>query len=387
MLTLPITGYAVCNALGMNSAETLDNLRAGRSGVRPCEEFDGAPCGSVPQPLPPLPAKFSQYDNRICRLASVAIEELGGSLNRALQRWSAERVAIVLGSSTAGMDVMERSFTADQRTGSTTFDYYMEPRNLYSGLTAFIRRRTGIRGPAYVISTSCSSGAKTFGAARRLIMADIADAVLIGGVDALCQTTVRGFRSLGILSQAPCRPFGKDRDGINVGEGAALFLLERTGEGPVRLVGVGESSDGYHMSAPDPEGRGAIGAMQSALQQAGLKASDIDHINAHATGTPINDRVESRAIGSLFADQVPVAATKGYTGHALGAAGAIEAFFSIIAIEHAYLPLSVGSDPLDPELDIRVTQRSESKPCRFVLSNSFAFGGSNISLIFGGPNE
>jgi 3-oxoacyl-[acyl-carrier-protein] synthase I len=386
MLALPITAYATCNALGMTSAETLNNLRAGRSAIRPYEEFQGAPCGMAPQPLPALPTELEQYDNRNCRLAAIAIEELGSALRRALQRWGRDRMAIVLGSSTAGMDVMEQNYAADQQAGVVTRDYLLQARHFYTSLISLIRCLSGIQGPAYVISTSCSSGAKSFGSARRLITAGAVDAVLVGGVDALCQTTVRGFRSLGILSQKPCRPFGMDRDGISIGEGAALFLVEREGDGPVRLLGVGESSDAYHMSAPDPEGRGAISAMRSALQQAGLAPSDINHINAHGTGTPINDQVESLAITSLFSDRVPVAATKGYTGHALGAAGAIEAVFSIMAIEHGYLPQSIGSNPIDPAITIRVTHQAESTPCRFVLSNSFAFGGSNASVVFGSPN-
>ncbi len=213
--------------------------------------------------------------------------------------------------------------------------------------------------------------------------AGVADAVLVGGIDSLTRMTLQGFHSLGILSSTPCRPFGAERDGINIGEGAAFLLMEREGDSEVAVLGVGESADAYRMSSPEPTGRGAREAMERALAQAGLEPTDIDHINAHGTATKLNDEAEARAIEALFGDRVPVSSTKGYTGHLLGGAGGTEAVFAVHAILSGRLPATLGCDPLDPEVRIRVQRDAAEARVRRVLSNSFAFGGSNVSVLIG----
>jgi 3-oxoacyl-[acyl-carrier-protein] synthase-1 len=215
------------------------------------------------------------------------------------------------------------------------------------------------------------------------VHAGLVDAALVGGVDALCEMTVRGFRSLGVLAEQPCRPFAAARPGINIGEGAALFLLERGAEAELALLGTGESADAHHMTAPDPTGAGAEQAMRAALDAAGLDANEIDLINAHGTGTTQGDTAEAAAIARVFGARVPVVSTKGYTGHALGAAGAVEAALGLITIEHGFAPESLGANPIDPELPIAVLQARRPGAFRRVLSNSFAFGGSNVSVILG----
>ena len=249
-----------------------------------------------------------------------------------------------------------------------------------------LRRVTGIGGPCFAVSTACSASAKAVGCAQRLLATNTADAVVVGGVDALSQTTLRGFHSLQILSPVFCRPFSRERRGINIGEGAAYLLLEREGDAAVRLLGVGESSDAHHMSAPDPTSEGARTAMAAALAQGGRSPDDVDYINAHSPGTRLNDLSEGLAVTSLFGARVPIASTKGYTGHLLGAGGATEAVFSIVAIEQGWIPRSVGADPVDADLGLQVPTARLDRPCRQVLSNSFAFGGSNVSLLFGGGN-
>ena len=212
------------------------------------------------------------------------------------------------------------------------------------------------------------------------------DAVLVGGADSLCQITLRGFQSLGLLSREPTRPFSRERRGINIGEGAAFALIERSGEGP-RLLGAGESSDAHHMTTPDPEGRGAQSAMQAAISDAGVSTGDIDYVNAHGTGTAFNDAMESRAIRATLgaaADPI-VVSTKGYVGHTLGAAGAIEAVFVLESLRNGWIPASIGAEPLDPEIGLNVATRTTETDVRLALSNSFAFGGSNVSLVFGAP--
>jgi 3-oxoacyl-[acyl-carrier-protein] synthase-1 len=239
-----------------------------------------------------------------------------------------------------------------------------------------------------VVSSACSSSGKVHASAARLIRAGIADAVIVGGADSLCRMTLHGFRGLGILSETACRPFARGRTGINIGEGAALMLVERDAahqERAVHLLGVGESSDAYNMSSPEPQGRGAREAMERAMEQAGLRREDIDHINAHATATAQNDIAESTAIAALFGDRVPVVSTKGYVGHLLGAAGGTEAVFAIHAVLSGRMPRSLGSEELDPEIRIAVAADGGEKQIRRVLSNSFAFGGSNVCLAIGEP--
>jgi 3-oxoacyl-[acyl-carrier-protein] synthase-1 len=247
---------------------------------------------------------------------------------------------------------------------------------------------TGAIGPSFVVSTACSSSAKVFGDARRLIATGLCDAVVVGGVDTLAHITLRGFHGLEVLSASPCRPFSRERTGINIGEGAAFVLLERPGPdvaaiGDVHLLGVGESSDAHHMTAPHPEGLGARLAMMRALDQAKIPATEIDQINAHATATRLNDASEGRAIRELLGERVKVVATKGYTGHMLGAAGATEAVFIVDGLARGRVPASRGAEPLDETIGVDVSLRAEPFDGRFGLSNSFAFGGSNVSLLFG----
>jgi 3-oxoacyl-[acyl-carrier-protein] synthase-1 len=271
-------------------------------------------------------------------------------------------------------------------------EFTLERQHALYATVEIVRTLTGVRGPGYVVSTACSSSGKVFASAKRLLQAGIVDAVLVGGIDSLCKLTVRGFASLEVLSPDPCRPFSSERRGINIGEGGALLLLERPGtEGiGVDLLGVGESSDAHHMTAPHPAGLGARVAMERALTRAGVAIEEIDQINVHGTGTSMNDETESRAIRDLYSlqlggvpDTLSVVATKGYTGHMLGAAGATEAVFVAATIERGELPGSVGSDPVDASLQVPVELVRRRRATRRVLSNSLAFGGSNVSVLLG----
>jgi 3-oxoacyl-[acyl-carrier-protein] synthase-1 len=261
-----------------------------------------------------------------------------------------------------------------------TYDF--QSQHALDGILEVIRVRTGTRGPAFVVSTACSSSGKVFGSAQRLLASGVADAALVGGVDTLCQTTLRGFASLDALSSRPCRPFSSARDGTSLGEGAAFILLEREGDGPARLVGVGESSDAHHMSHPHPEGLGAVLAMSAALRAGAVEPSEIDYVNAHGTGTKVNDAVEARAIAEVLGSETPVTSTKGFTGHLLGAAGATEAVFSLFTLESGVAPASLGATPLDPAVSVRVLTTATRGRFRRVLSNSFGFGGSNVAIVF-----
>lgn len=398
MQPIPITAVALCNGMGESTAAVLAALRAGQSGLGPCPEAllgdltfgpDDAPIvGAMRAPLPPLPAALAgPWDTRQARIFAVALAELQAPLARARARWGADRIAVVLGTSTGGIAASERAFAhAQAHGGALPPDYGVEASHALDAVLHLARvLGGGLGGPGLVLSTACSSSAKVFATAQRLLACGLCDAALVGGVDSLCALTLRGFAGLEVLSRAPCRPFSRERAGINIGEGAALLLLERTGEGPARLLAVGESSDAYHMTSPHPEGLGARLAMERALAAAGLGADAVDHVNAHGTGTRQNDSMESAAIRGVFGAGVAVVATKGYTGHMLGAAGATEVAFVVDAIAGGYLPAGVGADPLDDTLGVDVVTARRERRTRAALSNSFAFGGSNVSVLVGAP--
>jgi 3-oxoacyl-[acyl-carrier-protein] synthase-1 len=251
----------------------------------------------------------------------------------------------------------------------------------------FVQRYLDLRGPAVVVSSACSTTCKVFGNAARMIAAGVCDAAIVGGADSLCLTTLYGFHSLGLVSEAPCRPFDPQRNGISIGEGAGFALLEKaTGQengDAVLLLGVGESSDAYHMSTPHPEGLGARLAMERALAAAELAPGSIDYINLHGTASKTNDAAEDRAICDLFGTDTPCSSTKGWTGHTLGAAGITEAIISALSIRHGLLPGSLHTRSVDPALNSRYLIENKSARVDRVMSNSFGFGGSNCSVILG----
>jgi 3-oxoacyl-[acyl-carrier-protein] synthase-1 len=387
-VAFPITAYALRNALGSDTPRVVAALRRGQTGLGPCPltvPFETV-CGALPDSLEKLPPAMEEFDSRQARILGGLLRELEEPLAAARRRWGASRVGVALGTSTAGIAETERAYAEFKRSGHLPSGYDFSRQHMPDAMTAIVRGIAGLSGPGVVVSTACSSSAKVFGVARRWLKSEICDAVLVGGVDTLCQITLRGFRSLELLASQACRPFARDRAGMNIGEGGALLLLEREGEGPAWLLGVGETSDAYHMTAPQPEGIGAVAAMTEALRQADLDVEDIDQINAHGTATQLNDAVEGAAIARLFGDRVPVVSTKGYTGHMLGAAGVTEAGFSVAAIEHGFVPASLGADRPDPALRIQIAHRRIDRPVRAILSNSFAFGGSNTTLALGaGP--
>lgn len=386
---LPITAFALTNCLGASTQEVLDNLFAGNCGLSPCKwplPFTTW-AGEAKGELAALPESEKAYDSRAARLLARPLSEMTGAIAHALKTWGSHRVGIVLGTSTGGIAETEAAAEAFRETGAVPSSFDFDRQHAFGGLVEFARTRTGIQGPAYAVSTACSSSGKVLACAQRLIMSGICDAVLVGGSDSLCQTTLRGFGSLEVVSSQPCRPFCAERNGLNIGEGAALLLVEREAtdgaKAQAKLLGVGESSDAWHMSHPHPEGVGAIAAMRQALDQAGLTPSDVDHVNAHGTGTNANDEVEGKAIQSLLGSGVPVVSTKAYTGHMLGAGGASEAIFAIAAIQRGVVPMALRAHPLDSAFSIFVPEAPVARDLNVVLSNSFAFGGSNVCVAIG----
>jgi len=384
---LCVTGYAVLTALGGSRAEHLAALAAGRTGLGPSPvpvPFETA-VGAVATALPELPAALKPWSTRLARMTAYLLQEIDEPLRLARQRWRPERIGIVIGTSTAGAESTERAYRAFVEHGRFPERYDFLRQHTFGAVLHVVAELSGARGPAWVVSTACTSSAKPFASAARLMAAGIVDAAIVGGIDTLCAMTLMGFESLQALDRAPCRPFHRDRAGVSIGEGGALALVERRGDARVLIEGVGETSDSYHISAPHPEGLGARSAMCEALAQAGCRPEDVDHVNAHGTGTRLNDTGEAKAIRAVFADPIPVVSTKGFTGHTLGAAGAVEFAFSAYAIEEGWVPPSLHADPLDPEIQLNVPNRVVHGRFRRVVSNSFAFGGNNVSLLVGAP--
>lgn len=386
---LSVTRYTGVNCLGSGVAAWRARLARGESGLEPCAFEDvrlRTWIGMVADLDAPVPAPFADYDCRNNRLAEAGLQADGfeGAVAAARERLGAARIAVVMGTSTSGVLSTERAYQhRDAATGALPADFrYAGTQNNYS-LAGYVRARLALRGPAHVISTACSSSAKVFASAARMIACGLADAAVLGGVDSLCLTTLYGFNALELLSPEPCRPFDLGRTGISIGEGAGFALLERGADAPLFLAGWGESADAYHMSTPHPEGLGARLAMQRALDSAGLAAADIGYVNAHATASRTNDAAEGQAIAAVLGAAVPCSGTKGATGHLLGAAGITEAIVTLEALAHGFLPGTPNTAQPDPAAACRVLIEGERAAPRYALTNSFGFGGNNCSLVFG----
>jgi 3-oxoacyl-[acyl-carrier-protein] synthase-1 len=387
-----ITDYTLVSALGHGREPTLAALRSGRTGLAR-RDFETATLGTWlgvvdDADAAALPAALSSHDCRNNRLAYLGLlaDGFGDSVRRAAQRWGAARVGVFLGTSTSGILQTEVAYRhRDPTTGALPPSlHYAHTHNTYS-VAGFVRAALALQGPAHVVSTACSSSAKVFATAARMIEAGWVDAAVVGGVDSLCMTTLYGFKSLELLSADICRPWDQRRDGLSLGEAAGFALLERSSTGVVQawLLGAGESSDGHHMSSPHPEGAGAAAAMRAALAQAGMAASDLDYLNLHGTGTPGNDAAEDQAVAAVFGNQVPCSSTKGYTGHTLGAAGGVEAAVAMLALQHGFMPAGLHAEQPDPALQCQYLHTPREQSLRTVASNSFGFGGSNACLVFG----
>ncbi len=341
--------------------------------------------GEVQASLPDmgdLPLPMRSRNNALLRLAYAQIR---GAVDAAIAEYGAPRVAVIVGTSTSGIAEAEQAMPARLAQGQWPEPFHYGQQEI-GAPSRFIAHESGARGPAWTLSTACSSSAKALASAARLLRAGIVDAVIAGGADSLCAFTIGGFSALEAVSAERCNPFSRQRRGINIGEGAALFLLTRK-PGPVRLAGWGESSDAHHISAPEPQGAGAIIAIQEALQRAEIRATDVDYVNLHGTATQQNDAMESRAMAAVFDGAVPASSTKPLTGHALGAAGAIEAglcWLSLAQNPENRLPphwWDGEADPELPSLTLVAPGQCAPRPLRYALSTSFAFGGSNAALL------
>ncbi|WP_136069319.1 beta-ketoacyl-ACP synthase [Modicisalibacter radicis] len=373
----------VCS-LGDDNERIVEALFAGRRGLAVSDAFTpgrALPLGRVETALGDTAGWPADHLSRNNRLLALALARLGESLDAALARYPRDRIGVVIGTSTSGIGETEAALATAGREAPLPDDFRYARQEL-GAPARFVAERLGLTGPVYALSTACSSSARALASARRLLLSGECDAVIAGGGDSLCRLTVNGFASLEAVSDHPCLPFSVNRDGINLGEAAALFVV--TAEpGGIQLTGVGESADAYHISAPRPDGSGALAAMRGALAQAGLAPHQVDYLNLHGTGTPHNDRMEALAVNALFDGSPPASSTKALTGHTLGAAGALEAAFCWLALERGRLPRHVYDGAYDPELAplALVGDDAPARPPCHALSNSFAFGGNNASLL------
>jgi 3-oxoacyl-[acyl-carrier-protein] synthase-1 len=387
---LAVSAYTMVNALGLGIDATANALLSGSTGLRPCDFEDadlptwiGRVDSLEDAPVTGALATYDCRNNRLARL-TLAQDDFEHAVMLARARYSPRRIGVFVGTSTAGILETERAYRQHAETGALSRISYRHTHDIYS-VADFTRAYLDLQGPAAGISTACSSSAKVFASAYRYMRAGLCDAAIVGGVDSLCLTTLYGFHSLELTSASPCRPWDAGRDGLSIGEAGGFALLEWPTATPsgVALIGYGESSDAYHMSAAHPEGEGAVLAMRQALDNAGLNPARIDYVNLHGTATASNDAAEDRAILRVFGDSTPCSSTKGWTGHSLGAAGITEALIACLCIERGFLPTTLNLWQRDPTLGANILRETRARPVQHAMSNSFGFGGSNCSLLFG----
>jgi len=392
-LTMPafVHAYTLTSALGRGRAATRDALVDERSGLRRepfagdvLDTWIGTVAGLEAIELPPAREGYACRSNRLAEVA-LCQDGFADAVAEVRDRFGAHRVGLYVGTSSAGILEVELGYRArDPRTGALPAGLrYRESMNLYSP-AAYLRERLGLSGPSVVVSAACASSAKAFAAGARALSAGVCDAAIVGGIEALCLTTLYGFRSLELLSTRPCRPCDAQRDGISLGEAAGYALLTREpSRSGLALLGYGESADAHHLSTPHPQGVGAAIAMREALRRADLPGEAIDYVNLHGTGTRTNDVAEDAALRGVLGDATPRSSTKGWTGHTLGAAGVTEAVITLIAIENGIVPGTLNCTEVDPAIRGRVERRTRAGQVERALSNSFGFGGSNCALLLG----
>ncbi len=388
MKPLRITAFTASSAAGIGVSATLEALRSRHSGlmrndfgVEPVKTYIGRVKGVEDAPLP---GHLQQWDCRNSRLAWLGLNQ-DGFLTAAMdarKRYGNTRVAIVFGTSTSSIGATEEAYANLDDAGG--FPAHLRNPLIHTPHSTgdFLQHALGLQGICVTVATACSSSAKIFAQAQRLIRNGLADAVIVGGTDSLCGSVLFGFNSLELVSAEPCKPFDAMRSGINLGEASGFALLEREGDGPT-LLGCGESSDAFHMSSPHPEGLGARKAIDDALTSAGLAAEAVDYINLHGTASRKNDEVEAKVIAGLFTDRTLASSTKGWTGHTLGAAGILESVITLLALESSMAPGTLNTSHLDPVCGPQILTKNSDAALRTGMSLSFGFGGSNCALLFG----
>ncbi len=390
MIPLAVTAFTATSAVGNGAAAHAAALRGGRSGLRrndfttqALDTWIGRVAGLEEADWP---GPFARFDCRNNRLAWLGLQQDGlqAAIAGAIRRHGAARIALLLGTSTSSIGATEEAYARLDADGNFPADLRRPEVHTPHSLGTFLAHALGIEGPCVTVATACSSSAKVFAQAERLLRLGIADAALVGGVDTLCGSVLFGFNSLELVAHEPCRPFDVARSGISLGEAAGFVLLERDTDAPAWLVGHGESSDAHHMSSPHPQGLGARLAIGDALARAGIAPGAVDYLNLHGTASRKNDEVEATLIAELFPATVAASSTKGWTGHTLGAAGIVEAVICLLAMREGFRPGTLNTTALDPCCGPQLRLQGESAPVRVAMTQSFGFGGNNCVLVFAG---
>lgn len=389
MTPLAISAYTATSALGRGLQAHADALAASRGGLVP-NDFSTAPldcwigrvAGVEDEPLPP---ELAEWDCRNNRLAWIALRQdaFADAVRAARERYGSARIAVLLGTSTASIGATEEGYRRLDH-GNMPADLHRPVLHTPHSLASFVAAAFELDGPCLTVATACSSSAKVFANAERMIRLGLIDAAIVGGTDSLCDSVLFGFNSLELVSPEPCRPFDAGRSGISIGEAAGFAILERieaAKDAPL-LIGYGEASDAHHMSTPHPEGLGAELALRDALARAGIEPGDVDYINLHGTASQKNDEVEAALVARTFPATTRASSTKGFTGHTLGAAGVLEAAITLLAMRERQVPANLGATTPDPLCGPQMAWRPEPAEIRIALSNSFGFGGNNACLAF-----
>lgn len=384
-----LNDMGMISPLGKTKFESFENLLAGdRSGLVMSNEYSSHPVfvGEVTTVLPEIDQNYSVYRCKNNQLLLAALSQIQSTVDQMIEQYGSERIGIVIGTSTSGVKNTEEAIHSMEIGKGIPEKFHYKQQQLAAGAD-FLAHHLKILGPAFAVSTACSSSGRAFVSARRLIELGLCDAVIVGGADSLCRFTVHGFDALESVSKERCKPFGKTRDGINLSEASALFVMSKQ-EANIRLAGIGSSTDAYHFSAPDPEGKSVKLAMQKAMAQANIKPNEISYINLHGTATILNDAMESQSVYDVFGDLIPVSSTKGMTGHALGAAASLEIGFCWMLLsdmdKHGTLPANINEDEIDhalPSLNFVKQGQVSKQALKSCMSNSFAFGGNNVSVV------
>ena len=381
--------YQSTSAAGNNLAELREAIRLQKSGLR-VNDFPRSDLNTWIGRVDGVEdIDLGEWQSRNNALAHLGYSQgtIQDNVEKLKQRFSSNRIGVVMGSSTSSIDRTETAYTDLNADGLLKPNYQQELVHNPHAPSLYIAHLTGITGPSLTINTACSSSAKVFATASRWLQTGIVDAVLVGGVDNLCLSVLHGFDSLQLVSENQCRPFDKNRDGINLGEAAGFAILVRTEEAEtssgIELLGYGESSDAYHMSHPHPEGLGAKLSMQQALSMSTLSPEKVDYINLHGTSSMANDSIEGKLVGKLFPNTTRCSSTKAWMGHTLGAAGITEAIIAMDAIKTGIIPGSMNLSELDDDLTINIQAENVEQTVNVSMTNSFGFGGNNCSLIFG----
>ncbi|MEO5813564.1 MAG: beta-ketoacyl-ACP synthase [Rhodanobacter sp.] len=390
MSPLAITAYTATSAMGRGLHAHVDALRSERTALR-ANNFSRSPLacwigrvdGVEDAPLPAAHASWECRNNRLAWLG-LQQDDFFAHVLEARARYGANRIALLLGTSTSSIGATEEAYRTLDADGGFAHAMLRPAIHTPHSLSAFVSVALGLEGPCLTISTACSSSAKAFASAERMIRLGVVDAAVVGGVDTLCDSVLFGFNALELVSRAPCRPFDATRDGISIGEAAGFALLERvdTAAHAPQLIGYGESSDAHHMSTPHPDGLGAELALRAALSHAALQPRHVDYINLHGTASTKNDEVEAALVSRVFPTSTRASSTKGFTGHTLGAAGILEAAITLLAITHDLIPGNLGGTTPDPACGPQFAWHNQQQRVAVALSNSFGFGGNNACLAF-----